>query len=362
MRILVIRRDNIGDLVCTTPLFAALRARYPQAHIAALVNSYNAAVLQGNPDLDAVHVYTKLKHRLPGQSALGIVLDRLRMLKELRREPFDVIVLASAGFNRHALRFARQLRRRQVVGFANGNEPGARHITVRMPAKSYAELHEVQVLALLAQAMDVPGADGPLRVFPRAEHVRAWQERLPELSGADQPWVAVHISARERERQWPVERWSELIGRLAAEGVGVLLVWAPGRQSDPRHPGDDEKAGQLLCHFSGHARVRGAPTQSLDELIALLSLCRAFVGADGGALHIAAALGLPVVGLYEGVVRKKDRWHPWRVPHELLVSGTREVTGISAEQLMDAWRRLTARVPLAASTRAPMPSGARAHG
>lgn len=362
MRILVVRRDNIGDLVCTTPLLAALRSRYPDAHIAALVNSYNAAVLDGNPDVDAVHVYTKLKHRLPGQSALGIVLDRLRMMRELRREPFDYIVLASAGFNRHALRLARQLRRRHIVAIANGNEPGARHITIRVPAEAYAELHEVQVLELLGQAMDVPAANGPLRIFPKAQHVRAWQERLPELADRARSWVAVHISARERERQWPLERWRELIGRLAATGVGVLVVWSPGLQSDPRHPGDDEKAAWLFSHFSADSLLRAAPTQSLDELIALLSLCRAFVGADGGALHIAAALGLPVVGLYEGVVRKKDRWHPWRVPHEALASQTREVTGISVEQLMEAWRRLTSRVPLAASTPAPIPSAARVRG
>ena len=85
MRILVIRRDNIGDLVCTTPLFSALRARYPQAHISALVTSYNAAVLAGNPHIDEVHSYTKLKHRLPGQSRVGIVLARLGMLARLRR-------------------------------------------------------------------------------------------------------------------------------------------------------------------------------------------------------------------------------------------------------------------------------------
>jgi heptosyltransferase-3 len=360
VRILVIRRDNIGDLVCTTPLLAALRSRYPEAHIAALVNSYNAAVLDGNPDVDAVHVYTKLKHRLPGQSVLGIVLDRLRMMRDLRREPFDYVVLASAGFNRHALRFARQLRRRHIVGFANGDEPGARHVTIRVPAKAYAELHEVQVLALLAQAMDVPAADGPLRVFAKAQGVRAWQERLPELADRARPWIAVHISARERERQWPLERWRELIDRLAATGIGVLVAWAPGPQSDPRHPGDDETAAQLLSRFSADIRVRAAPTRSLDDLVAVLSLCRAFVGVDGGALHIAAALGLPVLGLYEGVVRKKDRWHPWRVPHEALVSQTREVTGISVEQLMKAWQRLTARAPLAANIPAPSPSAARA--
>jgi len=123
LRILVIRRDNIGDLVCTTPLFAALRARYPHAQIAALVNSYNAAVLEGNPDIDAVHVYTKLKHRLPGESRLRIVLGRLRMLARLRSEPFDFVVLAKAGFDRQGVGFARQLKRRHVIGFT---EPGPR--------------------------------------------------------------------------------------------------------------------------------------------------------------------------------------------------------------------------------------------
>ena len=69
-RILVIRRDNIGDLVCTTPLLAALRRRFPAAWIGALVNSYNATVLDRNPDLDEVFVYRKLKHLGPGESGI----------------------------------------------------------------------------------------------------------------------------------------------------------------------------------------------------------------------------------------------------------------------------------------------------
>jgi len=62
-RVLVIRRDNIGDLVCTTPLISALRKRYPGGHVAALVNTYNEAVLARNPDVDAVYAYEKGKHR-----------------------------------------------------------------------------------------------------------------------------------------------------------------------------------------------------------------------------------------------------------------------------------------------------------
>jgi hypothetical protein len=91
-RILVIRRDNIGDLVCTTPLLAALRARYPAGHVAALVNTYNRAVLDGNPDVDIVYAYEKGKHRSAGRSVVSVYADRARLILALRREKFDYAI------------------------------------------------------------------------------------------------------------------------------------------------------------------------------------------------------------------------------------------------------------------------------
>jgi len=58
----VIRRDNIGDLVCTTPLIRALRNQLPKSYIAVLATTYNLAVMDGNPDIDAFFSYTKGKH------------------------------------------------------------------------------------------------------------------------------------------------------------------------------------------------------------------------------------------------------------------------------------------------------------
>jgi len=76
-RILVIRRDNIGDLVCTLPLIRRLREHYPDAWIGMLVTRYNAEVLYDNPDLEAVFTYTKAKHLAHGESRLGALWQRL---------------------------------------------------------------------------------------------------------------------------------------------------------------------------------------------------------------------------------------------------------------------------------------------
>lgn len=344
MRILVIRRDNIGDLVCTTPLFAALRQRYPDAHIAALVNSYNAAVLEANPDVDEVHRYTKLKHRRPGESRLRIVLERLRMLARLRREPFDCLILAKAGFDRHGLNLARQLRARQVVGFAPPGRAAPRSITLPVAPLAFEETHEVRALQRLAAAAGAPDAEGPLKVQAPPERTRAWREAHPALAHAAR-WVAVHVSAREASRRWPAANWTALLeGLLAEPETGVLLLWAPGPADDPRHPGDDAMAREIAGRLGPRSRLIAAPTAELGELIAALSCAHAFIGVDGGAMHLAAGLQLPVVALFENLRAKTERWFPWKVAYEMVKPATREVADISVPQVLDAWSRLRPRV------------------
>lgn len=321
MRILVIRRDNIGDLVCATPLLAALRKRYPEAHIAALVNSYNAGVLAGNPDVNAVHVYTKLKHR-GEESLLGTLWTRLRLLGGLRKQGFDHVILARSGFDRHGHTLARRIRPKNTIGFAMGEPPDDR-------------LHEVEVVMKLAAPLGVTEPPGPLRVFPRPERVAHWRSRFPAGN-----CVAVHVSAREPGRVWPVEKFVALIRAL---GGTVALLWSPGPADDPRHPGDDARAAAIATQAGPGVTLLPAKTESLEDLTAVLSLCRGFIGPDGGAMHIAAGLGLPVVALFENLPYKKRHWYPWKVPYEMVCPETRDIADIEVEPVLEAWRRLSAR-------------------
>ncbi len=324
MRILVIRRDNIGDLVCATPLLAALRERYPQAHLATLVNSYNAGVLAGNPHVDAVHVYTKLKHRRRGESLVGTIFARLRLLRELKKQAFDHVILAKSGFDRHGLALARRIKPGNIIGFDKDErvEP---------------TLHEVQAMMQLGARLDVTQPPGPLRMFPAPQRVAHWRSRMP---AGPAKWVAVHISSRVASRVWPVEHFVALIRTLNA---GVVLLWAPGPADDPRHPGDDARAAAIAMQAGAMVTLFPAKTASLEDLTAVLSLCRAFIGPDGGAMHIAAGLGLPIVAFITNLPYKKQQWHPWQVPHEL-VSPESDAAGITVEQVTSAWTRLEARI------------------
>jgi len=323
--ILVVRRDNIGDLVCTTPLLAALRRRYPAAWIGALVNSYNAAVLERNPDLDSVVVYTKLKHLDPGQSALRILGRRIADLWALRRRRLDCVVLAAPMFMPRMLTLARALRPGRIVGFSEDT------------LREVASLHEVERVFALSSQLGIDGPIPPLKVVPdprlAAQALDAFGPARKKLK------VAVQISTRRPAQQWPVERFAELVQRLDALGAAAMLLWSPGAADHPRHPGDDDKAATLVKRLAGKTPLVAYRAGPLPELIGALAACDAVITSDGGAMHLAAALQKPIVCFFGDM--PPEQWGPWGVPHRVLRPESRKAADISVDDAFAAFRDLT---------------------
>ena len=339
-KILLVRRDNIGDLVCTTPLIEALRTALPQAHIAALTNSYNAEVLARNSALDAVHVYTKLKHRAPGSSILGPLMARVALIHQLRRGRFDLAILARSGFDRHGLNFVRLLGIPHVLGFVAQDGAAVKGITDALPAPDNARLHEVQAVWKLLGPLGIEVTPGPLKVHPDPQRVSEWSKRF---TTAGKPILAVHVSAREATRQLSTAKWIAFLHdlRVALPTLTLALFWSPGAADDPRHPGDDTKAREILDGCAGLG-IFPCPTATLEELMAGLACCNAFIGADGGAMHVAAACGLPVVGLFENSLFKLAHWYPWQVKHEIVASPTFAIGDVEPQVMAAACVRLLA--------------------
>ncbi len=333
-RVLVIRRDNIGDLVCTTPLLHALRAAFPAARLCALVNSYNAAVLACNPDVDTVYAYTKRKHGTRGLWVLA--RERWRLRRALRRERFDCVIVAGADPGARALRRARALHPDHIVGLA---PPGTRAAIDLAVAPALAPLHEVEATFRLLAPLGIAGTPPPVRVFADATLAAAVRRRIAQAHWRrDAPLVGVHISARKPSNRWPVARFAELMRALhARHGAAFLLLWAPGPADDPRHPGDDAKAAEIL-RLAPDVPVLACATHALAELIAALSVCDAVVCSDGGAMHLAAALAKPIVCLFGD--SDAQRWRPWGVAHVLLQPASRDVADVNVAEVAEAFAKL----------------------
>ncbi len=311
-RILIIRRDNIGDLACTTPLIAALRTRLPRAWLGALVTTYNAEVLARNPALDEIFVYEKLKHRSAG--LISHLRTRLGQLSRLRRQQLDCVLVPAPS--------------PQSLKLAQGLKPGQ---VIAAPTSFPAAMHEVERVFALGKSLGVAGTPGPLDVYPDTQAKAELMRRIG--SG---PFAAVHISARRPAQQWPLQRYAELAARLSAQGR-VMLLWAPGSKDNPRHPGDDEAARQVV-DMAGNPAVTPLPTPDLKTLIAALSLASRVVCPDGGAMHLAAALGKPVVALFGD--SPVTRWRPWGVPYRVVRPETRDLADLALEPVLEAFQSL----------------------
>ena len=330
-KFLILRRDNIGDLVCTTPLFSALRNQYPRALIVGLVNTYNQEVLSGHPALDQLFAYEKTKHRFNDRSRITSYVARWRLFRELRRIGFDYAILAGAGYQPYSLRLARWAGANKTVGFI---EPGKRRgIDVPVAYGDGGNLHEIDDNFRLLKPLGIVGTPPRPEVVPDPAAVAEARSGLNVLGKAG-PVIGMHISARKPSQRWDAERYSAL-GRVLVEKLGarLVLLWSPGDQSNPMHPGDDEKARRVR-HGLKDIRHLAYPTESLRSLIGILSICDVFVGADGGAMHLAVGLGKPAIALFGD--SSPGRWEPRSRGSVVLQATSRDVVDIPVSAVENA--------------------------
>lgn len=337
-KILIVRRDNIGDLICTLPLIASIRALYPSARIDLLVNSYCAPVVINNPDADHIYIYTKAKHKDPGETTLAVHWRRLCLTLKLRAVRYDWLILANVGYMLRPLRWAKQVSAKRVVGFIDAEHAAQDKVLTDPIRLDRSQVrHEVEYLMELltpfGAVADIPAA----RITPDLNALAAAQSLLRQPEEL-RPLVGINISARLPSQQWPAAQFVELINLLASD-YRCTLFWSPGSQSSAGHPGDDEKAAEIIAACQS-TNLRPYPTKSLADLIAGISVTDLLVTADGGALHIGAACNKPVVALFG--FSESTQWYPWRVPHRILQPESRDVRSISAVEVAEACRTLYA--------------------
>lgn len=351
-RILVVRRENIGDLVCATPLIAVIRQLVPNAFIACLVNSYNRDVLTNNSDIDEVFCYIKPKHRDASTSRFRAWAEYLGTWLAMRRHGFDYAVLATTDFLDKDIRLLRSIAPRHIVALAKQGNP-LEHVDLVVPYPDPDPKHIVEQLCLLGVVFEKPGkmpsmehfsanALKPdckplpsLNITPSSKLMAQARARLMlENTAPDETIVAVHISSRNPAQRWPGASFVEYMHELSTNNCfRFVLFWSPGAENNALHPGDDEKAAYILTQ-SADIPIVPCPTSTLTELINGIALCSLFVGSDGGAMHVAAALGKPVVCFFGNA--DPTRWHPWRVPYRLLRPSSMCVADITPREALEA--------------------------
>ncbi|MBI5885246.1 MAG: glycosyltransferase family 9 protein [Deltaproteobacteria bacterium] len=320
--VLFIRRDNIGDLVCTTPAIRAIRRARPDARIGVLVNSYNAEAIRGNPDVNEVFVYEKWKHS-GGRSRLAVWFQNWKELRRVRQAGFDAAIGCGYAWSKRLARLTRSTGARMRIGI--GPPEGATACYTHPVSAPTSSIHEVEAVMRLVEPIGITAAPPGLVLQPDAIEVSAVMKKLGEAGmRGGRRLVAMHVSSRREQNRWPRGSFIKLGDMLHTEGADVMLLWSPGTPDNPLHPGDDALASEIASSMK--TPPFSIRTERLGELIAALSAADAVVCCDGGAMHIAAGLGKPIVAVWGSTDER--RWHPWGVPYIILRrDGTASATG-----------------------------------
>lgn len=276
-RILFIKPSSMGDIVHALPVLAALRGRFPQAHITWLVKRQWAELVERAEGLDRVWAV--------GSGPMGW----LSAVPRLRAERFDLAVDLQ-GLLRSAL-MAWLAGCPARIGFANGRE-GSPLFYTRRVAVPTPDMHAVDRYLLVAEALGAARPTPPqFRLVRRPDDQRQVAGALARVGvSPGSPWIAMHVSARWPTKRWPAESFAAVADQLDRERAGpVVLIGGP----------EDQAAAQAVQSLARAASVHDLTGQiPLRLLPALLQSASVLVTNDSGPMHVAAAVGTPVVALF----------------------------------------------------------------
>jgi heptosyltransferase-2 len=279
-KILVRSTNWIGDVVMISPALASLRRRYPHARIEAVAIPQVADLLRGHPAVDDVVLFDR---RGRDRGAAGL----WRVARELRRRRYDLAVLFQKAIG------AALMARLAGVPVRIGLAADRRAWLLTHPVPITPELARRHHLDLFLEVARAAGCDVSDRTpfFPLDQESEAWAGTFlaGKRAGRFAFLVAMHVGASKRPRAWHTDRFARVARETAMRhDAGVVLL---GGRSD------QEEMARVAAVLEDRA-IDASGTTSIRQMAALVKRCRLLIANDSGPMHVAGALGVPVVAIF----------------------------------------------------------------
>jgi ADP-heptose:LPS heptosyltransferase len=292
--ILVIRQhDQLGDLILTTPVYRALRQRFPNAKITVLARYYTNSVLQNNPNIDRVLVYPeKLKLATP---------KRLFQLFQGLRQPYDLCIVlntVSHSLSSDVLCLLSGARYRLGPSEMPFYDFRPNLFYNVLSAPSVSPIHETKRSLLILEHLGITTGDLSEEVCLTPEEKEQGRKLLWDRHLIPEKTIGLNLGAYNTPNRWPYQKYAALADWLAKElGFQVAVFWGP-REDD------------LGERFLGAVNAKVTPLPGLDirQLAGVISQLRLVVCNNTGIMHLSAAVGAPtfaIFGLYD-----PELWRP----------------------------------------------------
>jgi ADP-heptose:LPS heptosyltransferase len=320
LKLLVVRLGALGDVLRTLPAVRLIRRALPRAEIRWAVDDRWWVVLEGHRDLTATVVVPRRdwEHSWRHPAGWPALVRSVAGLRRRLRDPRPDVVLDFHGNLRSGV-VGRLAAAPVRLGYGGHQaKEGNRWLTTHRVPAGPRRTPRIERNLDLVRALGLPDGPLPAADLPLARAGAAAAGRIVAAPGGPGPDYAVinpGASAAQAYKKPPAALLAAAAGVIAGERITPLVVWGPGEAEDAR---------DVVARSDGVATL--APPTDLATLAALIERARLFVGGDSGPLHLACALGRPVVAVYGATDPVVNG--PWGVPSRSVSPPGRAYTGI----------------------------------
>ncbi len=291
--IVILRTDRIGEVLLSTVAVSAVKRRYPKARVSFVTSEYSRAVIEGREDIERVITADTMKKG-------KVFIKAVKLASSLRKGGYDTAVILNPHRALHLACFLAGIPRR--VGY---DRKWGFLLTDSVPdERDKGEKHEIEYTMELLGKLDIKDAPTLPQLPVREKSAKSVEEVLSRMGvDKDSRLVAIHPGSSNPAKIWPPENYAGLIRRISSElDCRIAVIGSKG----------EKDLDEGIIRGTGREVIDLTGALDLKELAALLKRAAIFVGNDTGPMHMAAALGTPVVAIFgrniPGVSPK--RWCP----------------------------------------------------
>jgi heptosyltransferase I len=279
LKILILKPSSLGDVVQALPVLRLLKLHLPDSEVHWWVDSSLAPLLEGDPDLAGVVRFERRRWTTPAHWP-----EMCRSIRWLRAQSFDWVIdlqcLARSGA------FAWLANGKLLIGLDEPREGARGFYDIIVPRASF-HTHAVDWYLAVLPRLGVPAHWNFTWLPERPAVAAAVREKWPV---GRERWIAIQPAGRWPNKRWPADHFFELVRCLSETSTDIRFAILGGAEDQPLSKAIARAAPERCLDLAGQT--------SLPEMVEWLRLCELMVTNDTGPMHVAAALGKPVVAIF----------------------------------------------------------------
>jgi len=314
MKILVIQLGRIGDMILATPMFSAIKTKFPLCELHVLTSRHNHSILKDNPNVDSIRVYEKSPDKF------------IKSIYKINRQHYDYLIDPKDHFSMESNIIAFWSGAKFKIGL-NQNNHNNYNVSISHQEESKGLHYTQRCLKSLAYfGIVVPQIPPRPELFLNTET----EKNINEILIGKSHYILINISASSPNKMWQNEKWKEFINKISYTNEKLYIINPASHENE---------IDEILKKCTNVISIKSG---NIMAAFSIISRAKLLITPDTSLVHVAAAFNIPVLSLYSGMENFYEKFYPLSDIYKVVKAPDVEngIKNISVEELFSAYGKI----------------------